>query len=219
MKQLGNTALRAAGAVMVAAACAACTHTATPPPVTPPPAPASAPAPGSGSGSASVPAGPVPTVAAVPTGRAGQPRGAGAFPAFDPASAESVAATFAAVTFTYDTAIDRSVFDAQARSAAYATRPLAAQLRQPLANTGNAQWTALVAHHGFTTVALKANADDGRPPDGLNTAARAFTVTVTGSGDGGWAEQLSSTTMYLFLSRTAATAPWQVARVSFGSGQ
>jgi len=136
----------------------------------------------------------------------------------DGQSPDGVAGAFAAATFTYDTALDRSPFDAQVRSAVYATPAFAAVLTQPLQQGGGAQWNTLAAHHGFTTVALTENHDDGRPPDQLGAAARAYTVTTTGHGDNGWTAPLDSQTMYVFLTRTGTATPWQVSRVSFSGG-
>jgi len=175
-----------------------------------------------GSSAASSPAepstlGPVPSNPPIPAGTPGQPRGRVAAPV-DEQSPDAVAAAFAAATFTYDTALDRSPFDAQVRSAVYATPPFAAVLKQPLQQGGGAQWNTLAAHHGFTTVALTANHDDGRPPDQLGAAARAYTVATTGHGDNGWTTPLDSQTMYVFMTRTGTATPWQVARVSFSGG-
>jgi len=136
----------------------------------------------------------------------------------DGQSPDTVAAAFAATTFIYDTALDRSPFDAQVRSAVYATPGFAVVLKQPLQQGGGAQWNTLAAHHGYTTVALAVNHDDGRPPDQLGAAARGYTITVTGHGDAGWTAPLDSQTMYVFLTRTGTTTPWQVARVSFSGG-
>ncbi len=186
--------------------------------VSSPPAPSAAPssvAPGSAA-PRSTP-GPVPSNPPVPAGSPGQPRGRGAAPV-DGQSPDGVASAFAAATFTYDTALDRSPFDAQVRSAVYATPAFAAVLKQPLAQGGGAEWNTLVAHHGYTTVPLTANHDDGRPPDQLGAAARAYTVATTGHGDNGWSAPLDSQTMYVFLTRTGTATPWQVSRVSFSGG-
>jgi len=186
--------------------------------VSSPPAPSAAPssvAPGSAA-PRSTP-GPVPSNPPVPAGSPGQPRGRGAAPV-DGQSPDGVASAFAAATFTYDTALDRSPFDAQVRSAVYSTPAFTAVLKQPLAQGGGAEWNTLVAHHGYTTVALTANHDDGRPPDQLGAAARAYTVATTGHGDAGWSAPLDSQTMYVFLTRTGTATPWQVSRVSFSGG-
>jgi len=161
--------------------------------------------------------GPAPSNPPIPAGSPGQPRGQAAGPV-DGQSPDGVASVFAAATFTYDTALDRSPYDAQVRSAVYATPAFAAVLKQPLAQGGGAEWNTLTAHHGYTTVALTANHDDGRPPDQLGAAARAYTVATTGHGDNAWSAPLDSQTMYVFLTRTGTATPWQVSRVSFSGG-
>jgi len=216
----GNAVRVGAGAVVVAVI-AGCGGPAQAPAQAPAPAPAPA-ASAAVASPASTPAAPpsvassalapVPSNPPVPAGVAG-PRGE-----VDGQSPDAVAAAFAGTTFTYDTALDRSPYDAQVRSAVYATPPFAAVLKQPLQQGGGAEWNTLVAHHGYTTVALAVNHDDGRPPDQLGAAARAYTVTTTGHGDNAWSAPLDSQTMYVFLTRTGTTTPWQVARVSFRGG-
>jgi hypothetical protein len=161
--------------------------------------------------------GPVPSNPPIPAGSPGQARGQAAG-AVDGQSPDGVASAFAAATFTYDTALDRSPFDAQVRSAVYATPAFAAVLKQPLQQGGGAQWNTLATHHGYTTVALTANHDDGRPPDQLGAAARAYTVATTGHGDNAWSAPLDSQTMYVFLTRSGTATPWQASRVSFSGG-
>ncbi len=225
MRRLGNAGRWGAGAAVAVAVCAGCGG----------PAPAPAPATGTSVSSptdpsaaapfsaapGSVPprstAAPVPSNPPIPAGTPGQPRGQAGGPV-DGQSPDAVAAAFAATTFIYDTALDRSPFDAQVRSAVYATPGFAVVLKQPLQQGGGAQWNTLAAHHGYTTVALAVNHDDGRPPDQLGAAARGYTITVTGHGDAGWTAPLDSQTMYVFLTRTGTTTPWQVARVSFSGG-
>jgi len=214
-------AVTVVAAVAVLGAVAGCSGGSTPPPA---PSPAvSGPSQLTGASPAPPPTtatttvGPVPSNPPVPAGTAGQPRGGVAAPV-DGQSPDGVAGAFAAATFTYDTALDRSPFDAQVRSAVYATPAFAAVLKQPLQQGGGAQWNTLAAHHGFTTVALTANHDDGRPPDQLGSAARAYTVATTGHGDNGWTTPLASQTMYVFMTRSGTATPWQVARVSFSGG-
>ncbi len=221
----GNAVRVGAGAVVVAVI-AGCGGPAPAP--APAPAAASAPAASAAVASpASTPAAPpsvassalapVPSNPPIPAGVAGRPRGEVGGPV-DGQSPDAVAAAFAGTTFTYDTAIDRSPFDAQVRSAVYATPAFAGVLKQPLHQGGGAQWNTLAAHHGYSTVALAVNHDDGRPPDQLGAAARGYTITVTGHGDNAWSAPLDSQTMYVFLTRTGTTTPWQVARVSFRGG-
>jgi len=113
---------------------------ATETPVSSPTAPSAAPSSAAPSSPAprSAP-GPVPSNPPIPAGTPGQPRGRGAVPV-DGQSPDAVAGAFAAATFTYDTALDRSPYDAQVRSAVYATPAFAAVLKQPLAQGGGAQW-------------------------------------------------------------------------------
>ncbi len=227
--RVGNAGRWGVGAAVLIAVSAGCGGPATAPP---PPtgtsvssAAASPPAPPAASTSslmalpstASSSPAPVPSNPPVPAGVAGRPRGE-VGGAVDGQSPDAVAAAFAGTTFTYDTAIDRSPFDAQVRSAVYATPAFAGVLKQPLQQGGGAQWNTLAAHHGYSTVALAVNHDDGRPPDQLGAAARGYTITVTGHGEAGWTAPLDSQTMYVFLTRTGTTTPWQVARVSFRGG-
>jgi len=224
VRRLGNAGWWGAGAAVAVAVCAGCGGpVATPAPpagtsVSFPPSPSgalSSAAPSSPAPRSTV--GPVPSNPPIPAGSPGQPRGRGAAPV-DGQSPDGVAGAFAAATFTYDTALDRSPYDAQVRSAVYATPAFAAVLKQPLAQGGGAEWNTLAAHHGYTTVALTENHDDGRPPDQLGAAARAYTVATTGHGDAGWSTPLDSQTMYVFLTRTGTATPWQVTRVSFSGG-
>jgi len=229
VRRLGNAGRWGAGAAVAVAVCAGCggpapapapaTGTSVSSPTSPSAAPFSAApssaAPGSVPPRSTAP--PVPSNPPIPAGNPGQPRGQAGGPV-DGQAPDGVAAAFAAATFTYDTALDRSPYDAQVRSAVYATPAFAAVLKQPLQQGGGAEWNTLAAHHGYTTVALAVNHDDGRPPDQLGAAARAYTITVTGHGEDGWTAPLDSQTMYVFLTRTGTTTPWQVARVSFRGG-
>jgi len=67
-------------------------------------------------------------------------------------------------------------------------------------------------------VALTENHDDGRPPDQLGAAARAYTVATTGHGDNAWSAPLDSQTMYVFLTRTGTATPCQVSRGTISGG-
>ncbi|GAB2919988.1 hypothetical protein GCM10027047_16740 [Rhodococcus aerolatus] len=162
------------------------------------------------------------TPPAVATGTPGQPRGAAPGPV-DRTDPTAVAAAFTTATFTVDTAIDRSRFDAQARSAVWASPAYAAVLTTPPPSTGDAEVTDLAAHRGFTTVALSPNSDAGRPTDELRSAARSFTVAPTGHGEDGWTQAWATRTIYVFLTRDGGDAPWQVSSAQFtattGSGQ
>jgi len=178
VRRLGNAGRWGAGAAVAVAVCAGCggpapapapaTGTSVSSPTSPSAAPFSA-APSSAAPGSVPPrstAAPVPSNPPIPAGNPGQPRGQAGGPV-DGQAPDGVAAAFAAATFTYDTALDRSPYDAQVRSAVYATPAFAAVLKQPLQQGGGAEWNTLAAHHGYTTVALAVNHDDGRPPDQL----------------------------------------------------
>ncbi len=224
MRRLGNAGWWGVGAAVVVTVCAGCGGPAAAPAPVPgtsvsaPVSPSAGPLlTGPSSAAPRSAPGPVPSNPPIPAGSPGQPRGQAAG-AVDGQSPDGVASAFAAATFTYDTALDRSPDDAQLRSAVYATPSFAAELKQPLQQGGGQEWNTLTAHHGYTTVALTVNHDDGRPPDQLRAAARSYTVTVTGHGDNGWSAPLDSQTMYVFLTRTGTATPWQVSRVSFSGG-
>jgi hypothetical protein len=185
---------------VVVMGCAACAH-----PVPPAPAP-----PSSLTGSPSAAAVPVsPPGAPTSTGVGSAARG-GPPPALS-SDATSVGSAFAIASFAYDTAIDVSPFDAQRRSAEYATPAYAAQLRQPLANPSNERFNDLTSHHGYTTVALSENHDDGRPADTATTAMRSWTATSTGHGDGGWTAAMGDVLMFVTLTRASTANGWQIA--------
>ena len=156
------------------------------------------------------------TPPAVATGTGGRPRGASPA-AVDRTDASAVAGAFTVDTFTVDTATDRSRFDAQVRSARWATPAYAAALTAPVPSTGDAAFTELAGHRGFTTVALAPNTDDGRPIDELRAAARSFTVTPTGHGDDGASVAWARRTIYVFLTRDGSDTPWQVDRTQLGN--
>lgn len=132
-------------------------------------------------------------------------------------AATTVAAAFTVATFTKDTALDRSGFDAQLRSAAWATPAYAEVLVTPVPVTGDAEFTLLAAHHGYTTATVVPNTDDGAPPEDLRSAARSFTVAITGHGDDGWSQTLTPRTIYVFLTRAGPGAAWLVERAKFSS--
>jgi hypothetical protein len=161
-----------------------------------------------------------PSAAAVPVSPPGAPTSTGVGSAArggpPPAlasDATSVGSAFAVTSFAYDTTIDVSPADAQRRSAEYATPAYAAQLRQPLANPSNQRFNDLTSHHGYTTVALAENHDDGRPPDTPGTAMRSWTATSTGHGDGGWTAPMGSALMFVTLTRASTANGWRVASI------
>jgi len=129
------------------------------------------------------------------------------------ADPDGVGAAFVVASFAYDSATDSSPFDAQRRSADFATPAYGAQLRQPLANPGNARFNTMSAHHGYTTVALAPNHDDGRPPDTATTAVRAWTATSTGHSPDGWTSPMGSALIFVSMTRTTPSGSWQVSTI------
>jgi len=149
--------------------------------------------------------------ATVSVGTSGVPRGAGpGVTQVNGADASAVGAAFATASFTFDTAIDASPADAQRRSAEFATPSFAAELRQPLALSGGDRFATLIDHHGYVTVAMTENRDDGRPPDTATTAVRAWTVTSTGHSPDGWMAPMGDVVIYVSMTRAAPTSPWQI---------
>jgi hypothetical protein len=217
-----HAVLTAATTAALLVAAAGCTTTTQGAPTPAPPrssTPAPIPAPTSAGASAtSGVQNPTASAPPMPTGTPGRPRGLPAA-TVDTTSADAVAEAFATTTFAYDTAIDLSVFDAQVRSAVYATPAFATELTTPLAQTGTAFFADLASHQGFTTVALATNADDGQPADALRSAARSYSVTTTARGSGGYTAPVDTTTVYVMLTRAGASSPWQVSSVSFGLGR
>lgn len=127
--------------------------------------------------------------------------------------ATAVGEAFSVATFSYDTVTDRSPADAERRSAQLATPAYAAQLREPGDQSGGALWNTLAAHHGYTTTALSANHDDGRPPDSATAAVRAWTITSTGHSADGWSAPMGSVLMFVSMTRGQPADPWRVAAV------
>jgi hypothetical protein len=202
MQHAVRTALGAA-VIVVCAACGA--------PSTPAPAPSTPPSPTSGAATGpQVP--PAPNLpVSVPAGTSGVPRGAGpGVMQVNGADATAVGAAFATATFAFDAAIDVSPADAQRRSADFATPSFASELRQPLAQPGGERFTNLHAHHGYVTVALAENHDDGRPPDTVTTAARSWTVTSTGHSPDGWTAPMGDVLLFVSMTRSPS-GPWQIA--------
>lgn len=159
---------------------------------------------------------PDPSASAVPTGPVALPSGAAGTPKaglptqvndHDPAAVASAAIS---ADWTFDTTLDNSPADAQRRSAPWLTPAYAAQISQAqqLADPG-ADWTAMAAHHGYTTVHL-VQAHDDPTPDTPTSAWREYTIAVTEHGRDAWAGPTSTYVQYAHLTRASASAPWRV---------
>jgi len=140
----------------------------------------------------------------VPTGRTGSPAG-GLPPASTLTNPDPNVAAGAGLTAYYrtDTALDLGPADTHRRALPWTTGQLAAGIRgdQPVTGPG-AAWTALAAHHGYTTVTVTRAYDDGAPTDTRTAVYRQFTVTTTPRGRDGWIGALVNHTDFLTLTRT-----------------
>jgi len=166
------------------------------------------------------PAGPTPAppVGTVPPERAGIPRGTPPTPGpVNLADPTAVGEAFTTATFSYDANIDVSPAEAQRRSMQFATPSYAAKLQGSGTQPGGAQWSTLTDHHGYTTPSLAENHDGGRPPDTPTTAVRSWMVTITGHSADGWTAPMGTALVFVSLTRTSPTAPWQVSGVQIPS--
>lgn len=131
------------------------------------------------------------------------------------ADPSEVAGLFAQASWAMDTSTDRSPTDAQRRSAAYAMPQLAQELTSggPIGG-GGAQWTQLVAHHGWTTVATSARpAQDA--PDTATTKTRQVTTTIIAHGDDGWTSATIYPPQVVFVQLVPAPGGgWKVSRAT-----
>jgi hypothetical protein len=135
----------------------------------------------------------------------------------DGSSASAVSKAFARASFLQDTRIDRSPSDAARRAARWARPSYAAELSSPGRAPGGAAWNAMAAHDGYTTVTATQNDDDGRPPDELRRAYRAWDLTLTPRGAAGWTGKKRHEVMYVTLTRRGGDAPWRVASEQLGA--
>ncbi|MCD0486101.1 hypothetical protein LO771_27895 [Streptacidiphilus sp. ASG 303] len=190
---------RTAAAVLIALAACGCSPGAALPPL--PPTPSAA----AGDGAAAV-------QRPLPAGRPGTPV-AGLPSAADPGDATAVARAAVTADWTWDTALDISPADAQRRSAPWLIPGYAALVAaaRPVAAPG-ADWAALAAHRGWTSVRTRQAFDDP-VPDGERSAVRQFLVTVTAHGRDGWRGPASTRVQYALLTRTGPGAPWRVAEM------
>jgi len=163
-------------------------------------------------------AAPTAAPASGPAGQTGVPRGTPAtVSTVNLADATAVGEAFVATSFSYDTAIDVSPADAQRRSIPFATPAYAAQLRAAGTLPGGDRWNTLADHHGYTTPTLAENHDGGRPPDTPTTAVRSWMVTTTGHSADGWTAPMGTALVFVTMTRTSPTAPWQVSGVQIPS--
>ncbi|MFG1626262.1 hypothetical protein [Kribbella sp. NPDC049227] len=107
--------------------------------------------------------------------------------------ASVVAATVAAITYRYDTAIDHSPSDAQRRAKPWLTAELARLLELGPAAAPGAEWSSWAQHHAYTTSTAADATEDGAPPDSATRADRTIAVTMHPIGRDHWRGINSST--------------------------
>lgn len=123
-----------------------------------------------------------------------------------------MAAAAIVANWTSDTAVDAAPFAATLRSLIWYTPAAAAKVRShPPTGPAGVQWSTWSAHRATTTVATRLDHDAGAPPDTPTAAYRSFEVTVTPHGQAGWTAPASHYQCFVTLTRTSASAPWQVA--------
>lgn len=125
--------------------------------------------------------------------------------------ASAVATALLETTFTYNTNLDTSPFDAMKRSLVFYTPAEAAKVlaAAPTGSPGD-QWIVWSAHKATTTVTVNDEADAGAPPDTTTAAYKQYLVQVTPHGTAGWTAAPTRYVCFVTLARPNATAPWQV---------
>ncbi|MFL4496491.1 hypothetical protein ACJ6WD_35415 [Streptomyces sp. VTCC 41912] len=144
---------------------------------------------------------------AMPSGKAGTPKGLPT--TVNEEDATAVAHALAVTAFTYDTALDRTPADAQRRAGRWLTPAYAkTALAQPVAPPG-ASWNQMAAHHGYTAVTAR-QAHDTAPASTQTSAYRQFEVTVQFRGRDGWKGDADEHWVtWIHLARSTASSPWK----------
>jgi hypothetical protein len=120
-----------------------------------------------------------------------------------------------------DSAVDTSPNQAEALAISLLAPPAAAALTSTLDNPGadnggaGADWTTVVAHHGWDTATAKTVTQGGGVPDTATTADREMVVTVTEhSSDPSWTPAPIQTIWAVTLTRSGPPSPWKVSALS-----
>ncbi len=160
----------------------------------------------------------IPTATIAP-GTAGTPRGgAPALAKVNRQDASAVASAVMRVFATGDTALDTTPLDAERRAMALLGAPLATAVAAPIGGNGGGgpAWSALTAHHGWTTATAKVIPLQGvadQSGDSPTLAVRQVQVTTTGHGTGGWSTAPTTALWVITCSRASKNAPWRVTAV------
>ncbi|XAS78324.1 hypothetical protein V3G39_18000 (plasmid) [Dermatophilaceae bacterium Sec6.4] len=160
----------------------------------------------------------IPTATIAP-GTAGTPRGgAPALAKVNAQNASAVAAAVMRVFATRDTALDTTPLDAERRAMPLLGAPLAAAVNAPIGGNGGGgpAWSALTAHHGWTTATAKVIPLQGvadQSGDSPTLAVRQVEVATTRHGTGGWSTTAAIALWVVTCSRASKNAPWRVTAV------
>ncbi|AWI31252.1 hypothetical protein [Streptomyces tirandamycinicus] len=208
---------RALPLVLAAVLAAGCTSSSSSEPAAgAPPAEPKSPAP-TGVGPYPEPARPTPAPARSHA-RIQQPHGGIPSPAgIDQTDAGAVSRGALTALMTYDTITDDSRTEASIRTAdaGWCTPAFAAQLRSATTHAGpGATWTSWTQHRAYTTVALTAADEAGRPADTPTTAYRQWIVAITPHGRDGWKGPAEEYTAFVELTRAQAGALWRLSSLS-----
>ena len=127
----------------------------------------------------------------------------------------AVATRFVAMSYTQDTAIDDSPWNALKRGSVLATATYAAQIlgSPPVAAPG-ATWNSWAAHHAYTRVSVSQQATQDQPPPTMTAAFYMFTVKVSVIGA---ASTVAPVTVFVHVTRPATDQPWRVASLTVSS--
>lgn len=127
--------------------------------------------------------------------------------------ASTVAATVAAVTYRYDTAIDTSPSDAQRRTKPWLTPEFARLLELGPAAAPGAEWNTWTQHRAYTTSTAVNATEDGAPPDTTTRADRTIAVTMHPVGRDQWRGPAQQYALFIMLTRDSAKTAWKVSQV------
>ncbi len=152
---------------------------------------------------------PTSTSTAQPRGLPGGPRGV------NTSSSLAVATRFLQMSYSQDTVIDDSPWDALKRASVLATPSYAAQvLGSPPVAAPGAQWNLWAAHHAYTRVTLTRQPAQDEPAP---TSASAFYTFVVHVAVVGVASTVAPVTVFVHVTRANTDVPWTVASLTVAS--
>lgn len=163
----------------------------------------------------SVPSAVVPSVpvAVLPSGRAGVPGGGLPDPArVNNGDPDAVGRAVLTALWSWDTALDVTLADAERRAAPWLTPEYAAAVTSRVSVAGpGARWTEWAAHRAYARVSGIELLLDERPPEGPAAAYRQWRITTVPTGRDGWAGPPVVAIAFVELVRVGGA--WRVAGV------